>query len=370
MYHIFVFFILLSFYIWGKTYKNNKIANTNYWKSCLVPVMVYSIAYGLRDGWGVDFNHYKDIFDHLRDTDIGLYVINYTVKYLGLGSSVVFTIYSVILAVSFFFMVKGYKKEAVYILPLLWVTTFGASALIRFWVACGWLLMAIHFYLEKKYIKSTILFVIGVSTHTSVVIFAPIIILCNIRDWFPNKYLLLITFTLATVLLDKSVLGERFVVPLTDFLSQHISNDRLAMYHDDSDFWLSGARETMISSNPMFELVHRIRNGLTHFIILYLGFSVKDKFKNGYFFYNMMAISFIFYNAVQGFELVDRYVAFLHVFLSFILAFIICYQKKTPLIRNKYLFWFLIIFCYVNLFYRPIIGTETLSYFTTYIWDK
>ena len=369
MYHVFVFLILFSFYIWGSAYRNNKISSVNYWSTCFIPIMIYSLAYGLRDGWGVDFNHYKDIFDHLRDTDVGLYVINYVVKYLGLSSPVAFTIYSAILAVGFFFIVRGYKKEAIYVLPLLWVTTFGACALIRFWVACGWLLMSIHFYLEKKYIKALILFAISVSTHTSIVIFAPIIILCSLRDLFPNKYLLLIVFILATVLLDKSVLGEKIVMPLADFLSQYISNDRLAMYHDNADFWLSGARETAISTNPVFELIHRIRNGLTHFIILYLGFHVKERFKNGCFFYNMMAISFIFYNAVQGFELIDRYVAFLYVFLSFVLAFIICYQKQRPIIRNKYLFWFLIIFCYANLFYRPIIGTETLSFFTTYIWD-
>lgn len=367
MYHFFTFLILFSFYIWGEKYKYAVFKR--YWLTCIVPIMVYSIAYGLRDGWGVDFDHYKDIFDHLRDTDIGLYVINSAVKYVGLSSPFAFTIYSLILAVGFFFIVKGYKNEAIYILPLLWVTTFGASALIRFWIACGWVLMAIHFYLGKKYVKSFILFGIGISTHTSVAIFVPIVILCNLRDWFPNKRMLLIVFVLATILLDRSTLGEKIVIPLTDFLSQHVSNDRLTMYHDDADFWLSGDRDVMIAANPLFELFHRIRNGITHFIILYLGYSIKDKFKHGYFFYNMTAVSFIFYNAVQGFELVDRYVDFLHVFLSFILAFIICYQKKTPIIHNKYIFYVLIIFCYINLFYRPILGTETLSYFTTYIWD-
>ncbi len=369
MYHFFAFLIMLSFYIWGKNYKHNKITNANYWQSCIVPIMVYSIAYGVRDGWGVDFDHYKDIFDNMKDTDAGLYAINYIVKSIGFDSPVAFTIYSIILAVGFFFIVKGYKREAIYVLPLLWVTTFGASALIRFWIACGWLLMAIHFYLERKYAKAAILFAIGVSTHTSVVLFAPVVMLCNFKDWFPNKYVLLIIFVLATVLLDKSVLGEKLIMPFTDFLSQHMSNERLTMYHDDADFWLSGDRETVISQNPVFELIHRIRSAVTHFIILYLGFSVKDKFKNGRFFYNIMAISFIFYNAVQGFELVDRYVAFMNVFLSFILAFIISYQKQAHLIKNKYWFWFLIIFCYVNLFYRPILGAETLSYFTTYIWD-
>lgn len=369
MYHFFTFLILLSFYIWG-VHNKRTTSRQNYWISCVIPILIYSLAYGLRDGWGVDFGHYKDIFTHLYDTDIGLYCINYGISAMGLDYPFAFTIYSAILSVGFFWMVKGYKNEAIYILPLLWATSFGASALIRFWIACGWVMMSIHFYLNYRYIKAAILFFIGICTHTSVVVFVPIIVLCNIKDLFPNKYLLLGFFLIATIGLDKSMLGKNLVMPLADFLSQHITNERLIMYNDDADFWLSGIRDTTISTSSMFELIHRIRYGITHFIILYLGFSIKDKYKHGFFFYNITAISFIFYNAVQGFELIDRYIAFLHVFLSFILAFIIYQQKKAPIIRNKYIFWTLILFCYINLFYRPILGAETLSYYTTYIWDK
>ena len=368
MYHLFAFLILLSFYIWGIKYKNSK-DNNQYWISCLFPILIYSLAYGLRDGWGVDFDHYKDIFQHLRDTDIGLYIINYLVHSFGYGSPVAFTLYSLILALGFFFIVKGYKNEAMYILPLLWVTTTGACGLIRFWIACGWLLMAIHCYLDKHYIKGLLLFVFAVCTHTSVVVFAPIIIICNTVDLFPNRRIVLIVFVVATIILDQVFLGEKLIMPIADFLSSHISNDRLTMYNDDADFWLSGNRETIISANPLFEMIHRIRNAITHFIILYLGFAIKDKYKNGVFFYNLTAISFIFFNAVQGFELVDRYIAFLRVFLSFIVSFIIYQQKREPIIRSNIAFWLLIIFCYINLFYRPLLGTETLFYYTTYIWD-
>lgn len=176
-------------------------------------------------------------------------------------------------------------------------------------------------------------------------------------------------FIVFTVLFDKEMLGEKIVMPAVDFLSKYINNERLNMYNDDAEFWLSGSRITMIAQTETNEIINRIRMGLTHGIILYLGFSVKNRYKNGVIFFNLMAVGLILYNTVQGFELVNRYIETLRMFLAFILGFIIAEQRKYTLINNKLIFWSLIVFCYINLFYRAFFGTQTLLMYNRYIWD-
>lgn len=368
MYHFFVIIILLSFVLWGRMYKKGLIHK--YWLSVIIPILIYSLIYGLREGWGVDFNNYKDIFIFSKDTDWGLSVVNSFVQSLGLNYSFAFIVYSIILSTGFFFIIKGYKNEAIYILPLFWVYSFSAVSLIRYWVSIGWVLISLYYFLQKKYVPFILFFILSVSTHMSMMVLLPIILLCNIKDWFNNKMVVMIIYLLATIFLDKGVLGEKLVKPFAEFASLYISNDRLNFYNENADFWFSGERVLAISSNPLFEIIHRIRNGITNFIILYLGFEVKNKYRNGIFFYNLTAIGLIFFNCVQGFELLNRYVAFLCMFSSFILAFIIDYQKKIHFIKNKFIFYILILFCYINLFYRPLFGIETLLYFTTWVWNK
>lgn len=353
--------------MWGNYYK--KTRKINYWKSAAIPILIYSLSYGLRDGWGIDFNHYKDVFDHLRETDPGLYILNSLIKNAGCSSPVAFTAYSMILAFGFFFMVKDYKKEAVYILPLLWVCSTQAAVLIRFWIAVGWLLISLHFYLNRSYVKSVILFMIAVATHTSIILFLPIILICSWTDLFRKKKVMMIIFIAATVLLDKQMLGERFVMPLADFVSKYISNERLTMYNTDADFWLSGGRETTIALNETNEIINRVRMAITNGIILFLGFDIKNKYKNGVLLFNLTALGLIFYNTVQGFELIDRYISVLNIFIAFILSFIITEYQKHTLPYKKYVFWSLIVFCYINLFYKPLLGTETLLMYNRYIWD-
>lgn len=367
MYHILSIITLASFIIWGRYYRDTK--KINYWLSALIPILIYSLSYGLRDGWGVDFEHYKDIFEHLRDTDPCLYALNYLINSLGFSSTFAFIIYSVILSCGFFYIVKGYKNEATYILPLLWVCSTEACGLIRYWIAIGWLLIALYFYLQQSYYKSIILFMIAVGTHTSVILFLPIVLICNWKDYFKKRWVLMSIFIVFTVLFDKEMLGEKIVMPAVDFLSKYINNERLNMYNDDAEFWLSGSRITMIAQTETNEIINRIRMGLTHGIILYLGFSVKNRYKNGVIIFNLMAVGLILYNTVQGFELVNRYIETLRMFLAFILGFIIAEQRKYTLINNKLIFWSLIVFCYINLFYRAFLGTQTLLMYNRYIWD-
>lgn len=367
MYHFFAIITLVSFIKWGQYYKKTK--NVKYWPSAVIPILIYSISYGLRDGWGVDFEHYKDIFDNLRDTDPCLYALNYVINFMGFGSPIAFIVYSLILCCGFFYMVKDNKHEALYILPLLWVCSTGAAGLIRFWIAIGWMLISLHLYLNKAYLKSALFFAIAVGTHTSVALFLPLVILCSWKDFFKKRWILMTLFVLISVLFDRQMLGEKIIMPFVDFISKYISNDRLDMYNADATFWLSGNRETVIAANETNELINRIRMALTHGIILYLGFDVKNKYKNGVLLFNLMAIGLFLYNSVLGFELVDRYVTVLRLFLAFILGFVIAEQKTNPIVKNKYVFWGLMVFCYINLFYRAFLGTETILLYNKYIWD-
>ena len=368
MYFVFTFLTLISFISFGSFFHKKK-SNLDYWLFASIPIGVYSLTYGLRQGWGVDYNHYWEIFRLGLKTDVAFDAINDLLLFIGLPHPFEFITYSLILGVGMFFMLKDQKSYAQWILPILYCTCFGAVSLIRFYVAVGWIFIAIHYLLNNKWKLFFLFSLITICTHTSLVVIIPVLVFFKYGDLCKNRIFVLTVFSIATFLLDSAVLGSDVMLPVVEFLRQHVDNERLDFYSEHSDVFLSGERLLATTTNESYRIIHTLRMFVTHFIILCWGFKYKDKYRFGSFYYNMAAIGLIFFQATQGYELIERYRAFFYIFISFVLGFIM-YENHKNIIGYKHIMGYvLIIFCIINLFFRMFLGQQTLLMFNTYIWD-
>lgn len=366
MYHLIAAVTNFSFLLFGNRCRLNP--SFKYWFWAIFPIAIYSLGYGLRDGWGVDFNHYRDLFCNLKDTDPSFFALNYILHLLGLDYPFAFIAYSVILCLGFFFITRRYKKCAFIILPLMWCLSASSVTLIRFYVGVGWMLIAISFLLERKIVFFALFSTIAATTHTSLIFVIPFILLFWYKDFFTNKKIVLIVFVCSTFFLDKSFFGMQIVTPIVDFLDSHIHLNRLNFYASSSDIWFSGERLLDAAQNEFNERMNFIRLGITHFLILYFGFDCKDRFRYGYFFYSLTCVSCFFYNLVQGFELVIRYVLFFYLFIAFSVAFILVDQMENKR-HKKVPFAIVMFFVIFNLFYKAFLGSQTFTYYIKYIWN-
>lgn len=367
MYHIFAILTLSAFVIFG--YCLGKYKKMNYWKMASIPIIIYSLSYGLRRGWGADYSVYYNIFQRNEDTDIVLYIINSIIRDLGLPYYIAFICYSLILCLGFFYMVKLYKKEAIFILPLLYCTCFSAVTLIRFFVGVGFLLIGLYYQFKGKYFKCAIFYLLMIGTHNSLMVMLPFLFVFSKIDIFRNRIIVLSVFSIATFVLDQQFLGAKLVTPFVQFLQAHFSHERLNFYYEYSDVFFSGERLLAISTSETFAYIHKLRMFIVHFFILYYGFSIKYKYKNGVFFYNMSAMALMFFQLVQGFELIQRFVLVMYLFISFILAFVASENIKGTLTKYPLLVNLMVVFSFINIVYRLLFGLDTLLRFNTYIWD-
>lgn len=167
-----VVFLTLLYSGYLITYKNDD--EKSYWKYSSIGIIVYSLVEGLRWNRGIDYPHYyQDITGKLfTDYSETVYVWwTELFKFTGLPFWVAFIFYSFLFIHGFYFLLKKFKKQAVWALPLFFIITVGSSEnLIRQFLAVSMFEYALYFFLEKKYGKSAIFALLTVQIHNSVII--------------------------------------------------------------------------------------------------------------------------------------------------------------------------------------------------------
>ena len=122
--------VLLSLFYSGYliTYKDKN--GDFYWKYSSIGIIVYSLIEGLRWNRGIDYLHYyQDITGALfTDYDETVYVWwTEFFKFTGLPYWMAFVFYSFLLIHGFCFLLKKFKKGAIWALPLFFIITVGSS---------------------------------------------------------------------------------------------------------------------------------------------------------------------------------------------------------------------------------------------------
>lgn len=146
----------------------------SFWKFSSIGIIVYSLVEGLRWNRGVDYPHYYQDLTGKLFTDYSEYVYVWWTelfKFTGLPYWIAFIFYSFLLIHGFCCLMKHFKKQAIWALPLFFIITVGSSEnLIRQFIAVSMFEYALYFFLEKKYIKSIVFVIMTMQTHNSVLL--------------------------------------------------------------------------------------------------------------------------------------------------------------------------------------------------------
>ena len=191
-----VFWIFSILLIWSFIYSGKKISNTHsdksYWKFAALPIVVFTLFYGLRFGRLIDYNlyaiRYYDLGKHLDDEYELLfrYVCHWGAS---LGIHYQFLILSITFLVIFsaFLLFKDvkYRKSLFYILLIFLSVIAPIEQLVRWYFAAAFYIFAIFYFSKSDYVKFGIFSVCACLTHIGYVpLIAIFIVLYYIRLFY------------------------------------------------------------------------------------------------------------------------------------------------------------------------------------------
>ena len=147
-----------------------KYSNIRYWIIAVWAVLAYAIGEGLRWGHMVDYNsgciYYNQIqcfFDDERNPIWSS--VQYFLKLLGFKYRFFIFLQCSFLMFSIMVLVKNYHKYASYIMPIAIIAILMNENFIRWYMAFGFILIGIHYYINNKDIKALLFFLFALFTH-------------------------------------------------------------------------------------------------------------------------------------------------------------------------------------------------------------
>lgn len=237
--------VLLSLFYSGYliTYKDKN--GDFYWKYSSIGIIVYSLIEGLRWNRGIDYLHYyQDITGALfTDYDETVYVWwTEFFKFTGLPYWMAFVFYSFLLIHGFCFLLKKFKKGAIWALPLFFIITVGSSEnLVRQFLAMALAEYFLYFFLGKKYWKCAIFALLTIGIHQSVALIlagALFVYYVHFDKKIKTGYLLVAVYLVLYYFWEPA-----YLEPITNWLSRMSVDDssRMSSYIENADFWFSDA---------------------------------------------------------------------------------------------------------------------------------
>ncbi|GAB4043921.1 hypothetical protein GCM10028810_08060 [Spirosoma litoris] len=359
-----------GYYITTYTKSNPKY----YWALSSFAIIAYSLIEGLRYNRGVDYMHYKKLFEHSlnlnayweEDTVEPLFqFINKSLNTIGFSYPVAFIIYSFILIYGLFYWTKQYRNFAFLTIPIFFLFTISQSEnLIRQFIAFSFVLISLTFFLKHKWFKFGIIFLASTLIHSSVIVYLPFIFLFRFIDGaFANIYVIL-TLYLLSWLWKPEYWGEYNEY----FKYLQITAGTYDRYIDDSDKWLSGAE--LMQANSL--LVY-IRLFFVNLILIVMGYKILKSYKqyNISFYYNLFLVGAILQHITDQIELLYRISLSFYLFGFIVLAFIIydVFIKKYS--SNRWIEKSVVALVAVNVLYDYLIGSllSLRPEHALFVWD-
>ena len=237
--------VLLSFFLSGYLVSYKDKEGKFYWKYSSICIIIYSLVEGLRWNRGRDYPHYyQDLTGSLfTDYDEIAYLtwIEFF-KFTGFPFWVGFIFYSFLFVYGFCFLIKRFRAQAIWALPLFFIVTVSASEnLIRQFLAMSMFEFALYFFWKRKYLKSAVFAFLTFQTHFSVVLtllFALFIHYIHFDKKIKSGYLLVAIYLVLYYFWDPT-----YLEPITNWLSKMSVDDssRMGTYMENADFWFSDA---------------------------------------------------------------------------------------------------------------------------------
>lgn len=166
--------VLIAFYLTGRWISSRDDSSPSYWLGVSPLIILYSLAEGLRWNRETDYAHYyQDLTNSIvHDNSELLYTLWISFfKWTELPFWMGFVFYSFILIFAFLYLIRKFPQTAELALPLFFIiTSVQSENLIRQFFALSFLILAIAFYFEQRYIWMGLMIVISEGIHFSAVV--------------------------------------------------------------------------------------------------------------------------------------------------------------------------------------------------------
>ena len=306
--------------------KKRKIGSKEYWSFSFFSMISYSLIEGLRYNRGVDYGHYKHLYEyalHLnhyidpKKIEPVFQIINIPLRFLDIPYPCAFIFYSFVLIFACFFFIRKHQKVALFALPMFFMATIGQSEnLVRQFVAFSFILFSLDFFLTDSWFKFFIFMSMAILSHYSSIIFLPFFLLFKyIKNPFGNLYIILVLYSLSW--LWKPEYWGNFTVYFQ--LLQGIESG-YQVYFTNADIWLSGntLQEFTVTT------VYLIRLFIFNIGIIILGYRLLEKYRDRYypFFYYLFIIGALIERVTDRMEILFRIDLYFYMFWFIVLAYI------------------------------------------------
>lgn len=165
--------VFLTFVATGFWISKHGRYNRSYWLGVIPLIVIYTLAEGLRWNRGQDYyNYYLEICGSTyRDSLELVYSLWLSfIHNVGIPYWMVFLFYSFLLVFSVLYLIKRYPKKAYLTLPLFFIiTAMQSENLVRQYLALSFIILAIAFFMDKRYLMAVFLLIISQGIHFSAV---------------------------------------------------------------------------------------------------------------------------------------------------------------------------------------------------------
>lgn len=367
--------VLLSLFLSGYLISYKDKSGKDYWKYSSIGIIVYSLVEGLRWNRGVDYPHYyQDITGKLFQDYSEVVYLWWTdiFKFSGLPFWVGFIFYSFLLIWGFCFLVKNFKKQAVWALPLFFIITVGSSEnLIRQFLAVAMFEFSLFYLWKKDLWKCAIFAILTLQIHNSVIIMVMGVLFVQYIHFdkkIKSGYLMVAVYLFFYYFWNPS-----YLAPITSWLSTISVDDssRVSLYLNDADFWFSD--ESSLSNRLGFvskaaSMFSKTISLVTTCIVIKYGFDLTkqyEKFRIAYWFAYLSYILWIFSNN-GDFEIWSRISTMFNLLIPLLVAGIITDLSLKKVEKYVICSFFGIYFLYNSFF--SMWGQSILG--SAFVWDR
>lgn len=369
--------VLLSFFLSGYLISFKDKSGKSYWKYSSICIIIYSLVEGLRWNRGIDYPHYyQDLTGKLfQEYDDYVYLLWVDVfKYTGLPYWVAFIFYSFLFVFGFCLILKLFRKQAIWALPLFFIITISSSEnLIRQFFAMAIAEFALYYFLKKKYIPAVIYSAIAFGIHSSVLMILGLIVLIyyiHFDKKIKTGWLLVAVYAAFYFFWDPSYLD-----PISDWMSKLSFGDedsRANDYLSNADFWFSSESslsDRLGTGGKLASIFSTTISFVTNCIIIKFGFDVtkiQPKYRIMYWLGFISVILFILSNN-GDFEIWSRLSVMTRFLLPIVIAGILT-ELKMNNIAMYAIYGILGVYFLYNSFFSMWGQVGVMG--CAFVWDK
>ena len=355
------------------SYKDND--GKSYWKYSSIGIIVYSLVEGLRWNRGVDYPHYYQDITGKLFTDYSEYVYVWWTelfKFTGLPYWVAFIFYSFLLIHGFYCLMRNFRKQAIWALPLFFIITVGSSEnLIRQFLAVAMFEYALYYFYENKFIKSVIFAILTAQIHNSVlltIVGALFVHFVHFDKKIKTGFLLVAIYLLFYYFWNPS-----YLAPITAWMSSLSVGEtsNMSSYLENAEFWFSDESSLSVRLGFVSRAASMFSSTVslvTTCIIIKYGYDLSQKnerYRIAYWFSFLAYILYIFSNN-GDFEIWSRLSVMFRLLLPIVMAGIL-----TGLSLRKVERYVIYAFCGVYFLYNSFFsmwGQSILG--SAFVWDR